>query len=84
MFSTVSTLGSILRTVKNPHQVSHLHAVEAGFVVTEIFHGRIHSNGGPDLVSTRNCAQPRFENDSGENLLVPVPSVSGVVPKAQG
>ena len=60
--------------------------MEASPAVIEVFGGgRAQPDQVPDLVPPRRRAQPRLEDQPGEQLLIPVPGVPGVVPaEAQG
>ena len=58
--------------------------MEASLAVINIFGRRTQLDQVPDLVPPRHCAQPRLEDHPGEQLLIPVPCVPGVVPEAQG
>ena len=58
--------------------------MKAGLAVIKVFGGRTQSDQVPDPVPPRHRAQPRLEDHPGEQLLIPVPRVPGVVPEAQG
>ena len=71
-----------LRGTMNGALFDYLKAMKASLAVVKVCKGRSQSDLLPYVILSRDRAQPWLEDHPGEQLLIPVPRVSRVVPQA--